>query len=266
MMNNDPIKIIHGDFYSECNIIKPHSVDLITADPNYGTLKTVAWDTPLDWVLTEKVLADLLSNTGQVVIFCNFKLMLHIMSVFGKHLEFRHFHVWQKSSSICSSGMAPVPNGEFILIFRKKGIKPSQLVFNPKETLQRGKPYVKKNYNREVSIRGEMKPEVDINVSGERHIKQIIQAPSKPNFVKSERSKHPTQKPLILMRELIRVYSNPGQLVVSPYTGSGTDLIAAHMEGRNSIGFENNPENYEEAAGRIKQYLSQGDLFRADAS
>ena len=93
-----------------------------------------------------------------------------------------------------------------------------------------------------------------------------MKSTSKPNLTKEERMNHPTQKSLVLMRELIRVYSNPGQLVVSPFVGSGTDLIAAHMEGRRAIGWENNPENYEEAAGRIKQYLSQGDLFRADAS
>ena len=68
------------------------------------------------------------------------------------------------------------------------------------------------------------------------------------------------------MRELIRVYSNPGQLVLSPFAGSGTDLIAAEIEGRRSIGFELNQDYYDEAVARIAQYRSQGDLFRVDAS
>ncbi len=262
----DLIDLKEEDFYTGYRNITPHSVDLITADPNFGILKTVTWDSPLDWGMTERVMAELLSHSGQVIIFCNFKLMLELMRVFGAYLEFRHFHIWQKSSAMCSSALSPVPNGEFILVFKSKGVKPSNLVFNPKATLQLGKPYSKQNHNRDVSIRQEKKPEIDINVTGERHIKQVIQAPSKPNMLKAERTSHPTQKPLVLMRELIRVYSNPGQLVVSPFAGSGTDLIAAHMEGRKSIGYENNLENYEEAAGRIKQYLSQGDLFRADAS
>jgi len=266
-MNKDNIKIRHADFYSECNNIKPHSVDLITADPNYGTLKTVAWDTPLDWKVTEKAFYELLTPTGQAIIFCSFTLMIEILNTFGTYLELKHFHVAHRSSAFPTSQYAPIPNAEFILVIKRVGVLPSQLVFNPRETLQHGgKPYKKRNYQRDVSIRQERKPEYDINTTGSRFITQIIKSTSKPNMRKEERTKHPTQKSLILMRELIRVYSNPGQLVVSPFGGSGTDLIACHMEGRRSIGFELDPVNYQEAAQRIEQYLAQGDLFRADAS
>jgi len=265
-MNKDNIKIRHGDFFSEYNTIQPQSVDLITADPNYGTLKTVAWDTPLDWKVTEKAFYELLTPTGQVIIWCSFTLMFEILNTFGTYLELKHFHVAHRSSAFPTSRYAPIPNAEFILVIKKIGTKASQLIFNPRETLQRGKPYKKRNYQRDVSIRQERKPEYDINTTGSRFITQILKSTSKPNMVKEERTKHPTQKSLILMRELIRVYSNPGQLVVSPFGGSGTDLIASHIEGRKSIGYELNDENYHEAVSRIKQYLSQGDLFRTEAS
>jgi len=257
---------IHGDFYFESEKIVSSSVDLLTIDPPYGILKTIEWDTSLDLKMTEKIFANLLAPNGQAIIFCNFKLMIELINTFGTKLEFRHFHVWCKSSALPTSQYSPTPNSEHILVFKKKGVKPSELIFNAKATLQRGKPYRKVNHNQNVSIRTEIKPKVDINETGERRIKHVIMAPSKPNMIKSERTTHPTQKPLLLMRELIRVYSNPGQLIVSPFAGSGTDLIAAHMEGRKSIGFENNDENYQEAIARIKQYLSQGDPFRLEAS
>lgn len=258
--------LILDDFYEGYHNISSGTVDLLTVDPPYGVLKKVDWDTPLDWKITELVFADLLTPTGQAIIFCNFKLMLEIINTFGGLLEFRHFHIWYKSSALPTSQYSPIPNSEHILVFKKKGVKPSELVFNPKATLQRGKPYKKKNLNREVSIRSETKPEVDINETGERHIKQVLTAQTKPNMVKAERSSHPTQKPLLLMRELIRVYSNPGQLIVSPFAGSGTDLIAAEMEGRKCIGYELNQDYYDEAVSRIAQYRSQGNLFRIDAS
>ena len=255
-----------GDFYEKSKLIKTGTVDLLTVDPPYGVLKAVEWDTPLDWELTEEVFADLLTPMGQAIIFCNARLRDKIKITFGSLLEIRHELVWLKSCALPVSQYSPIPNAEFMLVIKKKGVRPSELVFNPNETLQPGDPYRKKNINREISIRQETKPEVDVNETGARFIKQVISAPSKPNMLKAERSNHPTQKPLLLMRELIRVYSNPGQLILSPFAGSGTDLIAADMEGRRCIGYELNEAYYKEAVARIAQYHSQGDFFRLDTS
>lgn len=47
---------------------------------------------------------------------------------------------------------------------------------------------------------------------------------------------HPTQKPLALMRELIDKHSDPGDLVVDPFLGSGTTALAAYQIGRSFAG------------------------------
>jgi len=266
MMNKDTMSLHEGDFYSQYKLIEPHSVDFVTMDPPFGYLKKVKWDQPIKWSLTEQVLDEIMSPIAQVAIFSNLTMLLEILDCFGEYLELKHFHIAHRSCALPVSQYAPIPNGDFILIFKRKGVKASQLVFNPRETLRSGKPYTKKNHTRDVSIRQERKAAVDENKTGSRFITQVLRSISKPNMKRDERTNHPTQKDLILMRELIRVYSNPGQLILSPFVGSGTDLIAAHMEGRRSIGFELDPVNYQEAAARIKQYQSQGDLFRQDAS
>lgn len=69
------------------------------------------------------------------------------------------------------------------------------------------------------------------------------------------------QKPLWLMRALIRDYSLPGQRVADPFAGSGTTLLAARAEGRKSVGAEKDPERYEKAAERIAEPW-QVSLFR----
>lgn len=69
---------------------------------------------------------------------------------------------------------------------------------------------------------------------------------------KTNGSQLPGQKPLVHMRALMRDYTRPGDLVVDPYAGTGTTLIAASIEGRRSIGAERNPETYEIAAGRLR--------------
>lgn len=58
-------------------------------------------------------------------------------------------------------------------------------------------------------------------------------------------------KPLWLMRALVRDYSKPGSLIVDPFTGGGTTLLAAAMEGRRSIGAEIDPKVYAQAVKRL---------------
>ena len=53
--------------------------------------------------------------------------------------------------------------------------------------------------------------------------------------------KHPQQKPESLLRYLIRSYSNPGDLVVDPYAGSGSTGIASSAEGRSFRGWDSSP-------------------------
>lgn len=54
---------------------------------------------------------------------------------------------------------------------------------------------------------------------------------------------HPTQKPLLLMEELITIHSNPNDLVVDPFVGSGTTAVAAKLHDRNFVGCDID-ENY----------------------
>jgi DNA modification methylase len=50
--------------------------------------------------------------------------------------------------------------------------------------------------------------------------------------------KHPTQKPLSILRELIESVTNPDDMVLDPFMGSGTTAIAAIKNDCNYIGFE----------------------------
>ncbi len=54
---------------------------------------------------------------------------------------------------------------------------------------------------------------------------------------------HETQKPLRLMRELVRLFSDPGEVVADWHAGSGTTGVAALFEGRRVILVERNPEH-----------------------
>ncbi len=61
---------------------------------------------------------------------------------------------------------------------------------------------------------------------------------------------HPTQKPVPLIREIIE--ANHGDLVLDPFMGSGTTLVAARLCGRQAIGIEIDEEYCRIAAKRIQ--------------
>lgn len=58
---------------------------------------------------------------------------------------------------------------------------------------------------------------------------------------------HPTQKPINLLKRLISIYTDPGDVVIDPCAGSGSTLRAAYETGRNSYGFEISKSVYKAA-------------------
>lgn len=64
--------------------------------------------------------------------------------------------------------------------------------------------------------------------------------------------RHPTEKPVALLRELIECSSLPGDEVLDPFMGSGSTMIAALLEGRTAVGVELEEQWCESAAARIE--------------
>lgn len=68
---------------------------------------------------------------------------------------------------------------------------------------------------------------------------------------------HPTQKPVLLLEDLIKTYSNEGDLVVDLTMGSGSTGVAAKNTGRRFIGIEKDAEYFEVAKRRINENLTE---------
>lgn len=65
---------------------------------------------------------------------------------------------------------------------------------------------------------------------------------------------HPTQKPVALMEDLVRTYSNSGDTVLDFTMGSGSTGVACMNQGRKFIGIENDPEFFRLAKERIDNH------------
>lgn len=63
---------------------------------------------------------------------------------------------------------------------------------------------------------------------------------------------HPTQKPVSALAPLIEAFSRPEDMVLDPFSGSGSSLMAAKMLGRSYIGIELDPGYHALAVKRLQ--------------
>jgi len=112
----------------------------------------------------------------------------------------------------------------------------------------------------------------------DRRVRQLIANGSKGtplydwftdiNIVKNvsqEKSEHPCPVPVDLMKRIIILLTNKGDIVVDPFMGSGTTAIACKMLNRNYIGIELSKKYVELSEKRIKKYeIENIDIFDKD--
>ena len=252
--------LILGDWFNVCEIVRKESIDLILTDLPYGILESQSWDKKLDLNELERAFDYVLKPRGQFITFCNQSLFQRLLAEFTVFKQ-RSLHIWHKSSPMPINEYMPLPDFEFIVVFKKIKAKTMDLAWNPNRMVPVGQPYINRSKILSSAARRHKKSEILINNRGDRWIHSVMEAPNKPNMKYSERTSHPTQKPEQLLRQLIRGYSNPGQLILDPFAGSFSTILSAYKEKRRSIGVEIKPKYYEESQKRINNIINQQELF-----
>lgn len=75
-----------------------------------------------------------------------------------------------------------------------------------------------------------------------------------------ERTGYPTQKPLALLDRIIQASSNPGDMVLDPFCGSGTALVSAARLGRQFVGIDQSEDAVNLSRDRVRDVHGQGVL------
>ena len=88
---------------------------------------------------------------------------------------------------------------------------------------------------------------------GSSYLRPIYKCPS----VSSAKRLHPTQKPLKLIEDILKVHTNENDVVLDLFTGSGTTAEACLKNNRIFIGCELDKDYYEKAMERLKCYIPQ---------
>ena len=230
------------------------SIDLIATDPPFNTGKDWGefndkWEDGLDGYLKFmeprlKEIHRLLKDTGSFYLHCDtnashyIKVMLD--SIFGmKH--FRNEIVWRIGwvSGFKTQANSWIRNHDIILYYTR-----GETIFN-KKYIPYPKGYTRRDGKKAM---GKGVPIEDTWNCNEADTIDSIQIKSFSN----EKVGYPTQKPVELLDRIIEASSNKGDVVLDPFCGSGTTLVAADRLQRAWIGIDVSPKAVEITAQRIK--------------
>ena len=251
-------KLYQGDSIDWLKSLESESVALIFADPPYN-IKKADWDNfesqeqyiewSLQWI-TEA--SRILKTTGSLYI-CGFSEILADL----KHPASRHFKgcrwlIWHYKNK-ANLGSDWGRSHESMIHFRKSdktklnvddvrityGAHTLKYPSHPQaETSAYGKGTTKKRDNWTPNPKG-AKP------------KDVIEIPTTCNGM-GETTAHPTQKPEDLLRKFVLASSHEGELVIDPFSGSGTTVVVAEQLNRRWMGCDLNIEYNDWAFKRIE--------------
>ena len=236
------IQLHLGDCLGILPTIEAESVNMVLADPPYGTT-ACKWDSIIPLEPMWEQLKRAIKPNGTIVMTASQPFTTTLISSNMK--MFKYCLVWNKK--LAGNGILakkqPLKIHEDITVFGgniyypqkrkgqarwKGGIKDKHGTFSNAES-----PKVWNDEYYPVSV---------IEVSGAS--------------MRIERT-HPTQKPVALMEYLIKTYTNDGETVLDFTMGSGTTGVACVRTGRNFIGIEKEPKYYEIAEKRIQDEKEQ---------
>jgi DNA modification methylase len=252
-----------GDALAFLRSLPDECADLVIADPPYSLAKDKEFgegayfnsrEEWLSWCKEWLVEAKrLLKPTGNLFVYAihhNACFLQCYMYEIG--LEYRRQIIWHYENGWSKYRNGPACHYEPILWFSKRHNSTFHVIRQPYKSTERLKHTITKNGKVWVP-HPEGKQAGDVwnfpTLAGRRFA--------------NERTEHPTQKPLILSRRLVEHFSNPGDFVVVPFVGSGSECVAAKLAGRRFVGAEINEKYVAIAKDRLAQQSVE--LFQESA-
>jgi len=247
-----------GDCLERMTEIPDGSVDMVCADPPYGTT-ACKWDTVIPFEPMWQQLKRIAKPNGAIVMTASQPFTSAL--VMSNVAMFKYCWTWKKNfpTGMAFANFQPMRVIEEVVVFAK-----GKTVFN-KQMIDCS-PSVKKAWKDGQEMN--LPSQVGVYSEHMTNVKHKVRHKINPvNFLdikcvnRSTGTVHPTQKPVALMEYLIRTYTNEGETVLDFTMGSGTTGVACIRTGRRLIGIEKDPTHYATAVERITNELAQGDLF-----
>ena len=274
-MNTLPINtIINGECVSEMKKLPDSCIDLIIADPPYNLSKGAKWkwDNSVElkgmggnW---NKVMADwddmsleeywsftmawigeakrILKPTGSMWIFGTY----HNIGIINVILQIQEVEIineviWYKRNAFPNLSGRRITASHENIVWCHSGKKKREYYFDYE-------------YSKNGDFSGD-------GLKGEgKQMRTVWDIPNNKDKSELQYGKHPTQKPIRILKRMIKLASKEGDVMLTPFSGAGSECVAAKMCGRKYIGFEvdknyceianerlNHVETNEDALGQI---------------
>lgn len=244
------------------------STDLIIADPPYN-LKKAEWDTfqsqeayiqwSLQWIVEA---ARILKPTGSLYVMgFSEKLadLKHPASQYFSGCRWLIWHYKNKANLGCDWGRSH----ESILLFRKTklakiNIDNIRIPYGNHTLKYPNHPQAETSQYRNEND-SKQPHHWQPNPQGAKP-KDVIELPTTCNGMR-EKTPHPTQKPEALIRKFVLASSSRGDVIVDPFSGSGTTPVVAEQLGRHWLGCDINPTYHTWAIQRIEAVEPRSDEY-----
>ena len=230
------------------------SIDAIITDPPYGTT-ACKWDSVIDFELMWEQLNRIIKPNGAIVLFGSepFSSALRMSNI----KNYKYDWIWSKNrpANISASNYQPMKYHEIISVFYKK-----QPTYN-KQMIPRhpsGVSRVKSGHDNNGTvkakfIKGLNSRDVSKEYDYKRYSKDFKNPSSLLHYARPNNNLHPTQKPLELMKYLVKTYTNEGETVLDFTMGSGSTGVACVNTNRKFVGIEMDSNYFDIAKQRIKE-------------
>ncbi|MEA2165608.1 MAG: hypothetical protein QOK37_3735 [Thermoanaerobaculia bacterium] len=227
-----------GDCVDFMRMLPANCADLIIADPPYNLNKDFGEWRELDrkeqWLSWSKVwLAEcerILKPGGSIFVYgIHHHLCWLQCFLYELELQYRRQIIWHYENGFAGYTKSLAAHYEPLLWFSKGDSYTYHAIREPYKSVQRLKHRITKN--------GKVwTPNPEGRLAGDVWRFPVLAG----RRFRDERVAHPTQKPISICNRIVRHFSNPGDLVVVPFAGSGSECVAAAMAGRTFVGFELN--------------------------
>ena len=225
-------RLVNGDCREFMKTMPDHCVDLILTDPPYNIAKYSTGNIPLpgrealnndiaDWDKVDVNPAELIDDfkrilkpTGNIFIFTSYNLLGKWHEVFDSEFDTFQFFIWHKSN--------PAPK-----IYKNGFLNSCEMIIC---MWNKGHTW---------------------NFSNQKEMHNFFECPICMAPERLKDPKHPAQKPVKLLKHIIEIASNPGDVVFDPFMGVGSTGVAAMELGRKFGGVEIQKEYYEACNRRL---------------
>lgn len=244
------INLFQGDCLEVMKDIPDKSVDMILCDLPYGTTEC-KWDRFVDNRLMWEHYNRILKESGNIILFASQPFTTKLIESNPK--MFRYEIIWIKTrpTGFANANYRPMKKHENILVFTKASTSTAgnnHATYNPQGLIECERK-VKRTSR---GYQGERQNSKDEYVSKfTNYPTSIVEFPSEGKTV------HPTQKPVDLLKYLIKTYSNGGETVLDNCMGSGSTGVACVNTNRKFIGIELDESYFNIAKERIENAYNQ---------